>query len=106
MQIALHDVKTYISEHKQSIIHELDRTFIDYVYTAQRQLHILEQQPQSTGSITTITEIKNKIATIEEQYKKNSPGLALLGPIGTTAIVMKEEQLQKKLLVAINDMGS
>lgn len=106
VQIALKDTTTYISEHKQSLIHELDRDFIDHLYTTQRQLHTLEEHPLCNDTFAaTIAELKSKLTSIEEQYKKNSPGLALLGPIGTTAIITKEEQLEKKLLVVINDIG-
>jgi hypothetical protein len=107
IQIAFQDTKSYILEHKKSIIHELDRNFIDQLYTAQRQLHILEEHPLYADTFeTTIIDLKSRLSTIEEQYKKNSPGLALLGPIGTAAIVTKEEKLLKKLLVVVNDIGN
>ncbi len=107
VKIAFNDTKSYIQEHKNSIIHELDRNFIDQLSTAQRQLHILEEHPVYADKFyATIINLKSKLATIDEQYKKNSPGLMLLGPIGTTAIVTKEEQLLKKLLNVVNDLGS
>jgi hypothetical protein len=107
IQIALKDTKSYILEHKKSLIHELDRNFIDQLYTAQRQLHSLEEHPIHADTFaTTIADLKSRLSTIEEQYKKNSPGLALLGPIGTAAIVTKEEQLMKKLLTVVNDLGN
>jgi len=107
IQVAFNDTKSYILEHKQSMIHELDRNFIDQLYTAQRQLHILEEHPIYSDTFSaTILDLKSRLSTIEEQYKKNSPGLALLGPIGTTAIVTKEEQLLKKLLIVVNDIGN
>jgi len=107
LNVALKDTVSYVLEHKQSLIHELDRHFIDYLYTAQRHLHILEEHPVYADTyVTTIADLKNRLTTIEEQYKKNSPGLALLGPIGTASIVTKEEQLQKKLLLVMNDIGN
>jgi len=107
VQIALKDTTSYILEHKKSLIHELDRDFIDQLYTAQRQLHVLEEHPIHADTFaTTIADLKSRLSTIEEQYKKNSPGLALLGPIGTAAIITKEEQLMKKLLVVVNDLGN
>jgi hypothetical protein len=97
---------TFLVAHKKSMIHELDRTFIDHLYTAQRQAHALEEHV-GHGSIfsAAITDIKNQLATIEEKYKTNSSGLALLGPIGTASIVLKEEKLNQKLLHAINKLG-
>jgi len=107
IQIALNDTKSYILEHKQSMIHELDRNFIDQLYTAQRQLHILEEHPIYADTFAaTILDLKSRLSTIEEQYKKNSPGLALLGPIGTASIIAKEELLLKKLLMITNDIGN
>jgi hypothetical protein len=97
---------SFLSEHKESMIHELDRNFIDQIYTAQRQLHFLEEHPEYAHShALTIAEIKDQLTTIEEKYKKNSPGLALLGPIGSAAIVAKEEQLQLKLLNVVNNLN-
>jgi len=97
---------SFIELHKNSMVHELDRSFIDQIYTAQRQLHFLEEHPVYADAFAhAITEIKDQLTNIEEKYKKNSPSLALLGPIGSAAIVTKEEQLQLKLLSAINDLN-
>lgn len=96
----------FVALHKNSVIHELNRDFIDHIYTTQRQLHFLEEHPiYANVYAPSIAEIKGKLATIEEKYTKNSPGLALLGPIGSAAIVAKEEQLQQKLLETINDLN-
>jgi hypothetical protein len=105
LQIALEHNVSFITEHKKSLIHELDRDFIDQLYTAQRHLHTIEEHPVYgiTHKIT-IADLKKELATIEEHYKKNSLGLAFLGPIGTASIVIKEEKLNKKLLTAVNDI--
>src|SRR5690606_38726955 len=88
-------------------IHELDRSFIDQIYTAQRQIHYLEQHPEHSANFgSAIADIKNRLVTIEEKYKKNSPGLALLGPIGSAAIVAKEERLHHQLLDTVNDIST
>src|SRR5580704_1905670 len=77
VQIALEHNTAFLAEHKQSLIHELDRDFIDYIYTAQRQLHTLEEHPDyGVTHAHHITDLKSRLHTIEEQYKKNSPGLA------------------------------
>lgn len=105
LQIALEHNVSFITEHKKSLIHELDRDFIDQLYTAQRQLHSIEEHPTyGTAYEATIADLKERLITIEEHYKKNSPSLALLGPIGTASIVIKEEKLNKKLLAAVNDI--
>lgn len=107
LQIALEHNVSFITEHKKSLIHELDRDFIDQLYTAQRQLHTIEEHPiYEIEYEATIANLKKQLATIAEDYKKNSPGLALLGPIGTASIVIKEEKLNKKLLTAVNDINA
>jgi len=106
VQIAVEHNMSFLAEHKQSIIHELDRTFIDQLYTAQRQLHSLEEHPDYGITYEqTIADLKFRLSCIEEQYKKNSPGLAFLGPIGTAAIITKEEKLNKKLLILVNEIS-
>jgi hypothetical protein len=106
VKIAFDRTFSFIALHKESMVHELDRSFIDQIYTAQRQLHFLQEHPVHADTFAhTIAEIKEQLTTIEEKYKKNSPGLALLGPIGSAAIVAKEEQLQLKLLNAVNDLN-
>ena len=105
-KIAFERTTSFISEHKKSIIHELDRTFIDELYTAQRQLHFLEEKHGYNNEYAgAITDIKERLATIEEKYKTNSPGIMLLGPIGSAAIVTKEEKLKNKLLDVVNDIN-
>ena len=97
---------SFINDHKKSIIHELDRNFIDEIYTVQRQLHFLEEHANHNDDIAhALSDIKERLATIEEKYKTNSPGIMLLGPIGSAAIVTKEEKLKKKLLDVANDIN-
>jgi hypothetical protein len=97
---------SFINAHKNSIVHELDRTFLDQIYIAQRQLHFLENNYAHDEKIAAaISDIKKQLLTIEEKYKTNSPGIMLLGPIGSASIVAKEEKLQKKLLDIVNDVN-
>ena len=106
VKTAFERTASFITLHKDSMIHELDRSFMDNIYTAQRQLHFLEEHPIYAHEYAhAIADIKERLSTIEEKYKKNSPGLALLGPIGSAAIVAKEEQLHQKLLETVNDLS-
>jgi tRNA G26 N,N-dimethylase Trm1 len=106
VKIAFERTTSFISEHKKSIVHELDRTFIDELYTTQRQLHFLEENCAHNDEVVhAISGIKERLATIEEKYKTNSPGIMLLGPIGSAAIVNKEEKLKNKLLDVVNDIN-
>lgn len=106
VKLAMERTGSFISEHKKSIVHELDRSFIDEIYTAQRQLHFLEENYLNNDEFAhMISDIKKRLATIEEKYKTNSPGIMLLGPIGSAAIVTKENKLRKKLLDVVNDIN-
>lgn len=106
VKTALERITSFISAHEKSIIHELDRNFIDHIYTAQKQIHFLEQHHTKNNTVAlALTDIKNRLAIIEELYTTNSPGVMLLGPIGSAAIVAKEEKLQKKLLELVNDLN-
>lgn len=107
VKIAFERTTSFIGEHKKSIIHELDRTFIDELYTTQRQLHFLEEHyGYNTEYTHAIADIKERLTIIEEKYKTNSPGVMLLGPIGSAAIVTKEEKLKKKLFDVVNDINT
>ena len=64
---------SFIVLHKDSVIHELDRSFVDNIYTAQRQLHFLEEHPIYAHEYAhAIADIKERLSTIEEKYKKKT----------------------------------
>jgi len=106
VKIALERTTSFISEHKKSTVHELDRTFIEDIYTLQRQLHFIEENYAHNDAVAhAVSEIKKRLATIEEKYKTNSPGIMLLGPIGSAAIVTKEEKLKTQLHKVANDIA-
>jgi hypothetical protein len=106
VQIAIEHNVSFLLEHANSVTHELDRDFIDQIYTAQRQIHMLTEHPEYGITFeATIADIKNKLSDIENKYKKNSPALALLGPIGTASTVLKEQELNKKLLTVLNELS-
>lgn len=106
IQIAYERTTSFMNAHKNSVIHQLDRDFLDQIYTAQRQLHFLESNHISDKNIIdAILDAKKELTIVEQKYKTNSPGIMLLGPIGSAAIVAKEEKLQNKLLEIVNDIN-
>jgi hypothetical protein len=106
LKTAAERTTTFIGDHKKSMIHQLDRTFIDEIYTAQRQLHYVQEHHIDNDEIANaLADIKERLCAIEEKYKTNSAGIMILGPIGSAAIVTKEEKLRIKLLDAINDLN-
>ena len=91
-------------------VHEVDPNFL--VQARECTRHI-----QTTISLLWPDErdqqVKQKLIVLEKEaqeiavaYEKNSPALVLLGPIGSVATVLKEKDLEKKLLETINETGA
>jgi hypothetical protein len=91
-------------------VHEVDPNFLVQARECTRQI-------QKTMTLLFPDEhddqLKQQLITLEKDaqdiaaaYEKNSPALVLLGPIGSAATVLKEKDLEKKLLDTINQTGS
>src|SRR5437773_1657539 len=69
----------YMTLHNESLIHQLDRTFADQLYTAQRQVRVTSSLLDQMGKLEIHQKNLDKIATmladIEDKYARNSPGL-------------------------------
>ena len=96
-------------KHKKTLVHELDRTFLHQLHATKKQMRNVTQLTQTKQCYEHMTQELTTLAThlarIEKKYTKNSPGIMLLGPIGTTSIILKEAQLTKELLTNINNLG-
>jgi hypothetical protein len=109
-------IRKYVQVNKQSLIHQLETSFIEFIQLLQRQLGVAKQIALFRGITSSHTKLMRHIRTlnnqlheVEEKYMHNTPGLALLGPLGTTSIVLKEQELQRKLhyiALGINDAFS
>lgn len=104
-------LRRYISLHKQSLVHELDVSFFDILHKVQRiagitRQAVTTQKPFDHDGMlhTKIAAVGRQLDDIERKYSRNTPALALLGPIGTTSVVLKEQQLQQKLLLTLFDI--
>jgi len=104
-------LKRYISVHKKSLVHELDVSFFDILHQVQRIAGITRQAitrhaPSDHDDIShkKIAAIGRQLDDIERKYSRNNPALVLLGPIGTTSVVLKEQELQRKLLLVSFDL--
>jgi len=85
---------------KSSPVRELDPKFLKSIKEARKKAdRALETAKNSgiSGNIQEIEEIISEINDIEEKYTKNSPATFVLGPIGATAIVLKENKLASQL---------
>ncbi|QQR54113.1 hypothetical protein IPH25_04680 [bacterium] len=99
--------QSFLELHSRSLVHELDQSFADQLYSAQRHIRIAQQLFQARTETRlpdwkqTIDKISAQLADIEAKYGGNSPGVMFLGPIGTTSIILKEKELSQKLLEQI-----
>lgn len=100
------------------VAHEVDPETIARIDRLEEQLALMQQQlerlkneskdnkdlpaKQLEDFVEEIGEIQEKVVTIKGEYQTTSPALAFLGPLGSTSIVLKEKQLEKKLLENIN----
>lgn len=86
---------------KAFAVHELDEQFLDSIKTTRHDLQSLENATKKQGNYDNykaqLDELTEELDHIETKYKKNSPALALLGPLGSASIVLKEQELAKKL---------
>jgi hypothetical protein len=109
-------VRKYVHLNKSSLIHELEASFTDTIHTVQQHIGIARQAIFNMGMTDPHTKLMRDIRaltaqlhTVEEKYTRNAPTLALLGPLGTTSIVLKEQELRNKLqyiALGINDIFS
>lgn len=103
--------RTYINIHTNTLVHELDHNFIDRLYSVQRQTRVtqllFEHAPDdSVQTIDTLTSLSKALSGIEEKYSSNSQGVMFLGPIGSTAIILKEQELENQLVTIAQEIGS
>jgi hypothetical protein len=89
------------------MIHELDTTFFNQIKEAQRQAGLIAQFIEPTANeqeVRRMQQITRLVQAVERKYTRNAPTLALLGPIGTTSIVVKEQRLKRELNQALFNM--
>lgn len=108
IRVLVRRVTRFVTVHKASIIHELDHLLINQLETTKNhcaQTMIRFDNMLSIEEKNQIISIKKTVETLEEQYKKNSHALLLLGPIGTISIVLKERKIKFELLMAIKELN-
>lgn len=103
--------RTYINIHTNTLVHELDHNFIDRLYSVQRQARLtqllFEHLPvHNNEAADAFLSITKTLADIEEKYSSNSQGVMFLGPIGSTAIILKEQELENRLIIIVQEIGT
>jgi len=99
-------------------VHELDKDFLCAITETKKQINYLlsifgvqtkqnkDPNNNNNNNITALKDMLTQLDAIEKKYTKNSPATFLLGPIGTTSIVLKEQRLEKHLLGIIGDLSN
>jgi hypothetical protein len=111
--VLVNRVKKYVHLNKHSVIHKIDEDMAESINKTQRHLGIVKQTISMLGITDShaklakkVRALNNQLHDLEEKYTRNAPSLALLGPLGTASIVLKEEELKEKLhyiALGIND---
>ncbi len=87
-------------------VHEVDADVITRIEQLEEQLNNLKMEllrlQASSPDQEELEDISDEVEDIKYQYQTTSPALAFLGPLGTASIVLKEQKLEKRLLVQIN----
>jgi len=104
VSILLNRLNNFIKTHQDEALHELDTELLAQITNVQNQLEINKNKFQDSlthkeKEILNVLEEKTK--KLENDYKKNPHGLFILGPIGTIALVMKEQRIKQQLLEII-----
>ncbi len=87
-------------------VHEVDSHVIKQIECAQNQIDTaLEYIKPTSLDAAQLRSLQHKLAQLRQKYSHTSPAVALLGPLGTAAIVLKEEQLENELLQTVHKFG-
>lgn len=89
------------------VAHEPDQNIFEYIKEAQTQIQALKKiTPATSKQSAQLESIAHRLVQLKNQYAKTSPGIALLGPIGTAGIIVKENELDKNLLKMVRMIRS
>lgn len=113
LSIIVNRVKKYVHQNKHAVIQQIDEDIAESITKTQRHLGIVKQTVSMLGITDShaklaksIRSLSNQLHELEQKYSRNAPSLALVGPLGTASIVVKEEEIKDKLhyiALGIND---
>ena len=92
---------------KKFSVHEVDQNVLTQIKELQTQVDRAIQliEPSSTEAAQ-LESMKQRLIQFKREYKHTSPALALLGPIGYTGIVIKEQRIEKGILKITNALNN
>ena len=85
--------------------HAIDQEMLNHIELAQSHIDQLNGfiKP-ATKKNTQLKSIAQRLVQLKRAYRHTSPAIALLGPIGTAGIILKETELEKNFLKIVNVM--
>ena len=92
---------------KSFSVHEADQDVLALIKDLQTQIdQAIELVQPSTTQAAQLESMRQRLIQFEREYKYTSPAVALLGPIGYTGIVIKEQRIEKGILKITNTLNS
>lgn len=88
-------------------VHKIDPALLAYI----DELHMKIDQTMmfidpSSSDMKQLQNMQEHLASYKRQYCHTSPAIVLLGPIGYASVVLKEQRIEREILVIINRLNS
>ncbi len=84
-------------------VHQVSADIVEQIDTAQTHINqLLLLVKPATKQAAQLKSMQQRLMQLKKEYKNTSPAIALLGPIGTAGIILKENELEKSLLRMVN----
>lgn len=103
-RIDWHVDSTYITQPFE--IHKPNKTVIDKIKVAREKIDSIKKMEISPPLESQLLQMKKELITLEKKLHKNSPATFLLGPIGTASIVLKEKDIEEKVIKISNQLDN
>lgn len=89
------------------LVHEVDQNILKQMECAQTQINAALKfaQPASLDAAQ-LRSLQQRVTQLRSQYQSTTPAMAFLGPLGTAAVVLKEENIEKELLNTVHKISA
>lgn len=95
-----------IAQQSSFTVHEVDPHIKAQLQLIEHQLETARHLPLSAAQEQERAGITARFAELKKRYLHTSPATALLGPLGTTAVVLKERDLNRKIVKELQDFSA
>ena len=89
------------------VAHEVDQNVLKQIDCTRNQIEkALELTQPASLDAAQLHSLQQKLSQLRVQYTRTSPAVAMLGPLGTAAIVLKEQELENALLAIVHKLAT